>query len=106
MSPVAVPLPKPVLITTPRVPLLPPLPLPYPPPDGRSKDPRAAILTAFPGVPLAGIPFGSPKPPVWTCEAGRATLGVAELPVEKTLVATILGTTGAGLLGSGSSLRG
>src|SRR6266852_4411069 len=107
LSAVAVPLPNPELTTTPGTPLAPPVPLPYPGPEGRSKLPRAAMLAGLPWPALAGIPFGSPKPPVCTCVGARAVVGVAELPVENTLVFTAcLGITGAELRGSGSSFLG
>src|SRR6266478_1189101 len=62
------------------------------------------MLTGLPWPTLAGIPLGSPKPPVCTCEAARAIVGVAELPVENTLVFTAcLGMTGAELSGNGSN---
>src|ERR1700730_4623536 len=62
------------------------------------------MLTGLPWPALAGIPFGSPKPPVCTWEGARAVVAVAELPVENTLVFTAcLGITGAELSGSGSS---
>ena len=65
------------------------------------------MLTALAWSALAGIPFGSPKPPVCTCEGARAMVGVAELPVENTLVFTAcLGMTGAGAGGSGSNFLG
>src|SRR6266567_7384495 len=48
-SPVATPFPKPVLATTPRTPLAPPVPLPYPGPAGKSNEPSWAI---FAGLPL------------------------------------------------------
>jgi hypothetical protein len=44
----------------------------------------------FAGLPLlfgfAGTPLGSPKPPVCTFCGAAAMVGVAELPVENTLV--------------------
>src|SRR5579864_4143341 len=99
----ATPLPKPPLAITPRAPLAPPVPLPYPGPAGRSNEPSCAMFTGLPPVSLAGIPLGSPKPPVCTFSGARvAIVGVAELPVEKTLVLIVLGITGLAA-GSGSS---
>src|SRR5438046_4828547 len=65
--PVAMPLPNPVLATTPRAPLAPPVPLPDPGPVGMSNPPACAMFTARVCVVLAGMPLGSPKPPVCTC---------------------------------------
>src|SRR3974377_1815731 len=46
----------------------------------------------FAGLPVllfaAGTPFGSPNPPVCTFCGAAAIVGVAELPVENTLVCT------------------
>src|ERR1700675_417086 len=70
----------------------------------------------FAGLPVllarAGTPFGSPNPPVWTFWGAAAIVGVAELPVEKTLVCTSLrGIAGVaagrfGLLAAISTLGG
>src|SRR5271157_884072 len=103
----ATPPPNPVLATTPRAPLAPPVPLPYPGPVGRSKPPDCAMFTGdFPVLSFAGTPFGSPNPPVWTCAAGRSIVCGAELPVEKTLVRTAFGITGAADGGKLSSFFG
>ena len=101
-SPTATPLPNPALATTPRAPREPPVPLPYPGPVGKSKDPCCAMVTGRPLFSRAGTPFGSPNPPVCTCSGARAMVGVAELPVEKTLVFTnCRGITGAGCRATG-----
>src|SRR5262245_40811947 len=60
---------------------------------------------------FAGTPLGSPKPPVCTFCGAAAMVGVAELPVENTLVCTSRrGIAGAvcgrfGLLAAISTLR-
>src|SRR5579863_1858697 len=96
-SPMATPLPNPELTTTPRAPLAPPVPFPEPGPEGRSNEPSWAMVIGFPWLALAGTPLGSPKPPVCTFAAASAVVGVAELPVEKTLVFTgARGITGLG----------
>src|SRR5258708_31131436 len=65
------------------------------------------MLPGWPWRAWAGIPFGWRKPAVCTCEGARAVVGVAELPVENTLILTAcLGITGAELRGSGSSFLG
>src|SRR5882762_8336015 len=76
----AVPLPKPVLATVPRIPLSPPVPLPYPGPPGSAGEPRRLTLVALFGSPLPGIPLGSPKPPVCTLFTGATTVAGAALP--------------------------
>src|SRR5262249_16532233 len=53
-------------------------------------------------LPCAGTPFGSPNPPVCTFWGAAAMVGVAELPVENTLVCTSrFGITGAAVGRSG-----
>src|SRR5258708_38025450 len=65
------------------------------------------MLPGWPWPGWAGIPFGSRKPAVCTWGGARAVVGVAELPVENTLILTAcLGITGAELRGSGSSFLG
>ena len=88
LSPVATPSPNPALEMTPFLPFAPPVPLPAPPPDGKSNDPTCAIVTGFPWVSAAGTPLGSPNPPVCTFCGAAAIVGGAELPVENTLVRT------------------
>src|ERR1700722_6776091 len=105
-SPTAVPLPKPVLATTPATPFAPPLPFPCPPPEGKSKDPTPAMFTAFPWSDFVGSPLGSPKPPVCTWDEAIATVGTAEVPVENVFVLTTLGIGGGELIGRGSDFRG
>src|ERR1051325_9985290 len=62
LSPVATPSPNSALEMTPFLPFAPPVPLPAPPPDGKSNDPTCAIVTGFPWVSAAGRPLGSPNP--------------------------------------------
>src|SRR6266850_2884428 len=79
----AVLLPKPVLATVPRIPLSPPVPLPYPGPPGKAGEPRRLTFVALFGSPLPGTPFGSPKPPVCTLFTGATTVAGAALPVPR-----------------------
>src|SRR6266852_4516481 len=74
------PFPQPVLATVPRMPLSPPVPLPYPGPPGNAGEPRRLTLVALFGSPLPGIPLGSPKPPVCTLFTGATTVAGAALP--------------------------
>src|SRR5882762_324772 len=80
----AVPLPKPVLATVPRIPLAPPVPLPYPGPPGNAGEPRRLTFVALFGSPLPGTPLGSPKPPVCTLFTGSTTVAGAALPEDIT----------------------
>src|SRR6266852_8474483 len=80
----AIPLPKPVLATVPRIPLSPPVPLPYPGPPGNAGEPRRLTFVALLGSPLPGIPLGSPKPPVCTLFTGATTVAGAALPEDMT----------------------
>ncbi len=92
----------PLLATTPRAPLAPPVPLPEPGPTGISNPPACAMLMARVCVVFAGMPLGSPKPPVCTLSGARRMVCGAELPVEKLLSTTGFGMTGA-VEGIGSS---
>src|SRR6266852_1914865 len=74
------PFPQPVLATVPRMPLSPPVPLPYPGPPGNAGEPRRFTYVALLGSPLPGIPLGSPKPPVCTLFTGATTVAGAALP--------------------------
>src|SRR5438132_56864 len=80
----AVPLPKPVLATVPRIPLSPPVPFPYPGPPGNAGEPRRLTLVALFGSPLPATPLGSPKPPVCTLFTGATTVAGAALPEDIT----------------------
>ena len=95
------PLPKPLLATTPRMPRVPPRPLPTPPPAGRSKEPMAAACS--PGFELVpATPLGSPNPPVCTACAGAFTVAIAELP-EKPAVSTFIAGLPRGAAGCEAS---
>src|SRR6266850_1242277 len=80
----AVLLPNPVLATVPRIPLSPPVPLPYPGPPGNAGEPRRFTFVVLFGSPLPGIPLGSPKPPVCTLFTGATTVAGAALPEDIT----------------------
>src|ERR1700675_353832 len=104
LIPLARTFPNPELATTPSLAFPLAVPLSEPGPEGRSKDPFAATLTAFLWPVLAGAPFASPKPPACTSEGERKVVGVAELPLENRLVLTAgLGIKGRELIGSGSN---
>src|SRR5712692_6045719 len=53
------------------------------------------MLAALPGLPVAGNPLGSPKPPVCTCSRGLRRLGIAELPMAGCWIAGLKATSGA-----------
>src|SRR5450432_386070 len=85
------------------MPFSPAVPFPEPPPFGKSNDPTLAIFTAaLLLLFLVGMPFGSPKPPVWTLSGARAMVGGAELPVVKSPVLT----KAFGIFGGGMSMTG
>src|SRR5713101_190231 len=86
-------------IPTPAVPFEPPKPLPKPRPDGNPGFPFAATLTPCLPSPVAGIPLGSPKPPVWTCAAGFAVVGITLVGCANVFVATTLASGAFGICG-------
>src|SRR5262249_29602280 len=92
----AVPLPNPVLATTPRAPFAPPVPFPAPGPTGKSNEPRLAMFDGLSRRPTPRAPLGSPKPPVCTCCAGRFTVAFAAGGSSNTFVLTTALGGGAG----------
>jgi len=80
---IAVPLPNPVLATAPRIPLSPPVPLPYPGPPGKAGEPRRLTFVALFGSPLPAIPLDRRSRPVCTLFTGATTVAGAALPVPR-----------------------
>src|SRR5262249_2531049 len=86
--------PTPALATVPCAPRDPPVPLPWPGPDGKLNAPKLATISDpfFSDVPRT--PLGSPKPPVWTSRAGLLSVAGCELPENAAATTSRLFSTG------------